>query len=504
MTDSPRIAIVGAGPGGLTAAMELAHSGFDVHVFEKRSIPGGRNGYIQQGPYRHDIGPTFLMMKFVLEEVFKECGKDVNDYMELVRLSPMYRLDFKEGHVDMYDEPEKTKASMAKLFPKADVEGYDRFYKTEKWRFDRMYPCLTRNYSSPLSLGNPDLLKAWRALSFNKSLYNRLGDYFKDPKTRISFTFQSKYLGMSPWECPGAFAMIPYVEHAFGIYHVQGGLSEISAGMARAAQDDGAKIHYNTPVKRLLLNGKKCIGVELEDGRKFRADEVIINADFAHAMNKLIPKGKLKKFTPGKLRKKKYSVSTFMIYMGLDKQYDLEHHTVVFAKRYKKNLASISSGKIPWNNASFYVRDASQTDPNIAPPGHSALYVLVPVPNRKAKINWQRDKTRLRNWVIGQMKERLDMHDIEEHIVEEMLITPDEWEKDYDVYLGATFNLGHNFSQMLYFRPHNKFEELKNVYLTGGGTHPGSGLPTIYESGRISAALICKKHGKACGRKIHG
>ncbi len=501
---SPKIVIVGAGPGGLTAAMELAHSGFNVHVFEKRSIPGGRNGFIQQGQYKHDIGPTFLMMKFVLEEVFSECGKDVNDYMDIVRLSPMYRLDFLQGHVDIYDEPERTKRSMAKLFPKSDVKGYDRFYKTEKWRFERMYPCLTRNYSSPMSLGNPDLLKAWRALSFNKSLYNRLGDYFKDPKTKISFTFQSKYLGMSPWECPGAFAMIPYVEHAFGIYHVQGGLSEISAGMAKAAQEDGAKIHYNTPVKRLLLKGKKCIGVELEDGRKIRADEVIINADFAYAMNTIVPKGKLTKYSPAKLKKKKYSVSTFMIYLGLDKQYDLQHHTVVFAKSYRKNLASISAGKVPWNNASFYVRDASQTDPNIAPPGHSAIYVLVPVPNRKAKINWKKDKARLRNWVIGQMKKRLDMHDIEEHIVEEMLITPDEWEDDYDVYIGATFNLGHNLKQMLYFRPHNQFEELKNVYLTGGGTHPGSGLPTIYESGRISSGLICKKYDKDCGRKIHG
>jgi phytoene desaturase len=298
--------------------------------------------------------------------------------------------------------------------------------------------------------------------------------------------------------------MIPYVEHHFGIYHVQGGLSEISAGMARAAAEDGAKIHYNTPVKRLILKGKECRGVELEDGRKIKADAVIVNADFAHAMTTIVPKRKLKKYTLAKLRKKRYSVSTFMIYLGLDKVYDIQHHTVLFAKNYRKNLDTISAGKIPWGNASFYVRNSSITDPKVAPPGHSGIYVLVPVPNKKAKIDWKKDGPKLRNWVIGQMKKRLGMHDIEQHIIEETVITPDNWKNDYDVFLGATFNLGHNLSQMLYFRPHNKFEELDNVYLVGGGTHPGSGLPTIYESGRISAGLICRKHGKECGRKIHG
>jgi phytoene desaturase len=193
-----------------------------------------------------------------------------------------------------------------------------------------------------------------------------------------------------------------------------------------------------------------------------------------------------------------------MLYLGLDKVYDLQHHTVVFAKSYRRNLASISAGKIPWGNASFYVRNSGVTDPKVAPPGHSGIYVLVPVPNKKARIDWKRDTPRLRNWVIGQMKKRLGMHDIEQHIREELVITPDQWVRDYDVFLGATFNLGHNYGQMLYFRPHNKFEELENVYLVGGGTHPGSGLPTIYESGRISSALICRKFGKSCGREIHG
>ena len=339
-----------------------------------------------------------------------------------------------------------------------------------------------------------DLLKALPNLSLGRSLLSVLGDYFKEEKLRISFTFQSKYLGMSAWECPGAFAILPYVEHAFGVYHVMGGLSEISEAMARVCRELGVDLRLGTPVKQLVLDGRKVRGVELTDGEKVFGDETVLNADFGYAMKNLVPPDVLRKYSPERVDGREYSCSTFMLYLGLDKIYDLPHHTIYFAGDYKGNIEDIFQRKVLSSDLSFYVRNASVTDPSLAPPGHSALYVLVPVPNRTARINWVTESSAFRDRVIARMEECAGMAGLARHIREEIVFTPQTWQ-DMNIQVGATFNLAHSLGQMLYFRPHNKFEELDNCYLVGGGTHPGSGLPTIYESGRIAANLIARRHG---------
>ena len=497
----PEVIIVGAGPGGLISGMILANKGCKVTFYEKENIPGGRNGYIEEKGYKFDIGPTFLMMKFVLDDIFKEVGRDVNDYLEFVELDPMYRLVWTDQYMDVHYNKDLLKKELQRVFPNV-VSELDKFMKVESWRFKKLFPCLTRPYGSAFSLLNKHVIFGLRAFAFGKTLYDVLGNYFDDQKARIAFTFQSKYLGMSPWKCPGLFAMIPYVEHEFGIYHSIGGLSEISAAMAKVAEEEGAKIHYHTTVKQIIVENGKAIGVELENGKKHKADEVIINADFGYAATKLFPKGVIKKWAYDNLIQKRFSVSTFMLYLGLKKRYDLKHHTIVFSKEYIKNVTDLENGIFPEKNASFYVRNADVTDPTLAPKGHSALYILVPVPNKKANINWKAKEKPFRDWIIDQLDKRLGMKDVEENIVVEKIFTPDTWETDYNVFIGATFNLAHNIPQMLHKRPHNKFEEVKNCYLVGGGTHPGSGLPTIYESGRISAGIICKKHGFTCGEAV--
>jgi phytoene desaturase len=233
--------------------------------------------------------------------------------------------------------------------------------------------------------------------------------------------------------------------------------------------------------------------VELENGEKVFADETVLNADFGYAMKHLVPRGVLKKYSPEKVDTREYSCSTFMLYLGLDKIYDLPHHTVYFAGDYKKDIADIFQTKVLSSDISFYVRNASVTDPSLAPSGYSSVYVLVPVPNQKAKIDWTKEKPGFRERVIDAMEKRGGMTDLRKHIREEIIFTPKTWQ-NMNIQFGATFNLAHSLSQMLYFRPRNKFEELDNCYLVGGGTHPGSGLPTIYESGRIAANLISRRH----------
>jgi phytoene desaturase len=487
-----KVVIIGAGPGGLTSAMILAKRGCKVTVFEQEATLGGRNGSIKQGPYTHDIGPTFLMMTFILREMFQEAGRKAEDYLKIVPLDPMYKLSFIDKEVYPTANEDKMRQQIAKLFP-GNEHGLSRFQSREKVRYEKMYPCLQKDYSTFGSLFSAPLWKALPHLSLTNSLYQTLGSYFKDEQLKISFTFQAKYLGMSPWQCPAAFTIIPYIEHTFGIDHVVGGLSEISAAMAKVAKEHGAVIHLSQKVKKVLVQNGKANGVELQSGEKIAADAVFINADFGHAMATLFDPGVINKWTPDALRKKVYSCSTFMMYLGLDKKYDESHHNIIFAKDYHGNINDIVTRNVVPQDMSVYVRNASVTDPTIAPPGHSALYVLVPAPNKKSRTPWTPEFTAAyREKVVSRIVERTSMKDLASHIKEEFIITPDDWQDKRSLFLGATFNLGHTINQMLYFRPRNRFEEVGNCYLVGGGTHPGSGLPTIYESARISANLLIK------------
>jgi len=486
-----KVIIIGAGPGGLTAAMLCAHRGYDVTVVERENTVGGRNRAIDLDGYIFDTGPTFLMMDFVLRDVFKMTGRDIEKYCELVKLDPMYQLDFPDRKFCPTSDHDKMLAEIENVFP-GSAAGLKKFYKKEKKRYDLMYPCLSVPYGSVTSLFSPALLKALPHLSLGQSLYGNLGNYFSDPQCKVSFTFQAKYLGMSPWQCPAAFTIIPYVEHGFGIYHVTGGLSKISDAMAKVVEEEGGTIRLNTTVKKVLVRNKTACGVELDDGAKIDADAVVINADFGYAMSNLFDTGVLKKYVPQKMAKKKYSCSTFMLYLGIDKIYDEPHHNIIIADDYKRNIDEIVEGTLS-SDMSVYVRNASITDPTIAPKGHSALYVLVPASHTGNAIEWDAEQTeQYTNAVLDRIKKRTSMKDLDTHIVTKKVITPKQWLHDYYLYKGSTFNLSHNLMQMLYFRPHNRFEEVKNCYLVGGGTHPGSGLPTIYESGKISSDLLSK------------
>ena len=493
MKTPKHINVVGAGPGGLTVAMLLAARGFKVTVFEKENFVGGRNAAIVKNGYKFDTGPTFLMMKFILDEVFEESDRHIDDYLKCVKLEPMYRLQFADKRMEPTTNREAMLQQLEQTFP-GNRAGYDKFMAVEKERFHRMYPCLQKDYATVRQYFSKAMLRALPKLSLGRSLFDVLGDYFREEQLKLSFTFQSKYLGMSAWDCPGAFAILPYVEHAFGVYHVTGGLSEISEAMAKVCREHGVNLHLGTPVKQLLLDGKKVSGVELVNGEKVLADETVINADFGYAMKNLVPPGVLKKYSPEKVDAREYSCSTFMLYLGLDKVYDLPHHTIFFAGDYKKNISDIFQTKALSDDLSFYIRNASVTDSTLAPAGHSSIYVLVPVPNRTAKIDWAKEKSAFRDRVIAAMETRGGMTDLQKHIREEIVFTPETWQ-DMNIQFGATFNLAHSLQQMLYFRPRNKFEELENCYLVGGGTHPGSGLPTIYESGRIAANLISRRYG---------
>ncbi len=487
------VAVVGAGPGGLATAMVLAQRGFRVQVFEKQDVLGGRNAEVRLGEYRFDLGPTFLMMKFLLDELFAEGGRRSSDYLQFKRLDPMYALNFPDKTMLVRSDPGAMQAEIERCFP-GEGANLGRFLASEGQRFEKLYPCLQKPYGTVASLLSPKLLATVPYLAAGRSLYSVLGDYFRSEELRLAFTFQSKYLGMSPWDCPGLFTMIPYTEHAHGVYHVMGGLSRITQALAEVSREEGAEIHTSSPVARVIVDGRRAKGVELASGEKVYCDDVVINADFGHAMSTLFDAKSLGRYKPEKLRKRKFSCSTFMMYLGLDRTYDSEHHTIVFARDYKKNIDAISHGRESFEDMSLYIRNAGRNDPSGAPPGHSALYLLVPVANNRSGIDWEEQKLEMRERVFRILRERTVFGDVRPHIQRELIVTPQDWESRYSVFLGATFNMAHSWDQMLYLRPHNQFEMFENCYLVGGGTHPGSGLPTIFESARISANLICQKY----------
>jgi phytoene desaturase len=480
--------IIGAGPGGLATAMLLAKAGVKVTVLEKQPRVGGRTSAIECDGFRFDLGPTFFLYPQILQEIFHEVGRDLFKEVPMTKLDPQYRITFGAGgELNATPDTERMVAEIAKLSP-ADAPQFRRFMAYNRVKLEKFAPCLQTPFPGWTSLINARLLAVLPYLKPWKSLHAELADYFKDPRLQLAFTFQSKYLGMSPFQCPSLFSILSFLEYEHGIWHPAGGCNALTRGMARVAEELGVKIQLNAPVEEILFEGRRAIGVRTAQG-ELRADAVVVNADFAHAMTQLVPNGLRRRWNDERIAKKDFSCSTFMLYLGVEGKFDrLAHHNIYVAKDYRRNLDEIERRHVLSEDPSFYVANTAHTDGTMAPPGHSALYVLLPVTHQHPNVNWNRERARYRGVALRQL-EKIGITDIEKRIRFERVVTPADWERKVDVYRGATFNLAHSFAQMLHLRPQNRFEEFDRMYLVGGGTHPGSGLPVIFESARISSRL---------------
>lgn len=488
-----KVAIVGAGPGGLAAGMLLASRGYAVTLFEKNDCVGGRSQAVLLDQYRFDLGPTSLMHLDSLHALFTTAGFVLEDFVEVHPIDPLYSLVFEDKtfrpsrHRDLMHE------ELKRLFP-TEIEHYERFMHDEAKRFNHIKPLMHNPFQNWLNYFRPNVLKALYHASLFRSVYKKLKRYFKDETFIHAMGFQTKYLGMSAWKAPGLFTLFSYLEHALGLYHIKGGLNQINTAMANAIQSMGGIIHLNSNVVKLCTEKKTVVGLELDDGSKHESDYVIANADFAYFTHHLLDDRRKLRNKKKKLAKMHFSISTYMIYLGLDTCYDLPPHTVVFANDYVRSVKTMTEKNTLDTDITIYVHNPSIIDKTLAPKGHSALYIMVPVPNNDSCINWESYKITFKSTVLRRLQEKLPLTNIEQHIVQEKIITPLDWERDYHVYKGAVFNLTHSFNQLLYFRPHHTYRSLKNLYVVGGGTHPGSGLPNIYQSARITADLIVKHH----------
>lgn len=489
------VLIVGAGPGGLAAALLLARGGVKVHVVERLPRVGGRCSAIEQDGFRFDLGPTFFLYPLVLDRIFKLVGRDLHREVPMVRLDPQYRIAFGAGgHLDCTADLPRLEAEVAKLSP-ADAPNVRRFLADNRVKLEKFRPTLESPFLGWRDLMSWDLIKLLPILRPWKSLDRELGRYFTDPRIRLAFSFQSKYLGMSPFNCPSLFSILSFLEYEYGVWHPVGGCSAVSEGMARVARELGVTFSLGEEVTEVLFDGRRAVGVKTDAG-EHRADALVINADFAHAMTKLVPDRLRRRWTDAKIETKKFSCSTFMLYLGVEGTYDhVPHHTIHCAADYETNLADIESRHVLSEDPSFYVQNAGVTDDTLAPKGHSTLYALAPVPHRNANVDWAKEAPVFRARLLRQL-EKVGITGVERRIRYEKVVTPADWENRYAVHRGATFNLAHTLTQMLHLRPRNRFEDLDGVYLVGGGTHPGSGLPVIYESARITSRLLLADLGR--------
>lgn len=491
----PNVAIIGAGPGGLASALLLAKSGVDVTVFERSSAVGGRNKVFERDGFKFDLGPTFFHYPEVIEDIFKAIGMDAHEELRLHRLEMNYRLIFGQGgQLDCTSDLDEMTERIRGLSGDSNANAFRRYVDDNRLKLAKSKACLQEPWYGPTDLLSKRAMRVAGVLRPQRSVAGDLMKLFDDDRLMLAMSFQTKYLGMSPFNCPSLFTMLAFLEYEYGIFHPIGGLGSVSERMASIAKDLGVTFKMNEAVESVIMDGKTIKGVRTANG-EFMADKVVMNADFANGMTQLFPDKVRKKWSNKKIDKKKYSCSTFMLYLGIDKTYEeLPHHQIYASSNYEKNLEDIEKNhKLTWDDPSIYVQNACVVDPSLAPEGCSTVYALVPVSHIHENIDWDKEKDAYRDRVIEQIETKLGFEGLRDHIVTEMVITPEDW-GDH-CYRGAVFNLAHGLDQMLWRRPKNQFDEINNLYLVGGGTHPGSGLPVIYESARISSKLLLDSLG---------
>jgi phytoene desaturase len=513
LPDPNSVAVIGAGPGGLASAVLLAAKGVKVTVYEAAPSVGGRTGRIQVGPYGFDRGPTFFLMPYVLEEIFASAGRRLSDYATLCRLDPMYRLLLGRQEPGQHDAPPITidatqnvteMARRLSAINLADGPAFERFIADNRTKLRLMEPILRSSITSPIDLVSLGAIKFLPHLNAHLAVAGLLKKYFTSPYSRLAVSFQSKYLGMSPTDCPSLFTILPFIEYEYGVWHPVGGCNALMHALADLLIDLGGQIHTSARVQSLCFEGRRVTGVKLSgDPAPKRHAQVLINADATAAIKALIPPDlRPRNSSDQQLDNKRYSCSTHMLYLGVEGDVNLPHHTIFVSGKYQQNLDDITTGGTLSDDPSIYLCNPSPIDPSLAPHGHSSLYALMPTPNCQAsegKVDWTNQAPAIREVMLTQLERRLGLTDLKRRIRAEHAITPHDWQRGADstgpINHGATFNLAHNLGQMLHKRVPHKLPSLDNLYFCGGGTHPGSGLPVIFLSAQIVTKQLCKDRG---------
>ena len=493
-----RVVVIGAGFGGLAAAMRLGARGYHTTVVDNRDRPGGRAYVYEQDGFTFDGGPTVITAPWLFEELFALTGASFNDLVTLTPVDPFYRIFFDDGeHFDYAGDPARMEAEMVRIGAGSDVAGYREFVRLSERIFDTGFTRLADKpflHVTDMLRVAPDLL---RLQSF-RTVTGLVNRYIEDPRMRQVLSFHPLLIGGNPFTTTSIYALIHHLERTWGVWFAMGGTGAIVNAMVQSISDQGGAIRLGETVDEILITDRKAIGVRLSTGETLPADVVVCNGDVSASYRTLIPAASRPTYPDRKLSRMRYAMSLVVIYFGTDIRYRdqpdlaLAHHTIVLGPRYKELLTDVFERKVLADDFSLYLHMPTLTDPTLAPPGGDAFYVLAPVPHLGGAIDWEEQAGAYRDRIITALEERF-LPNLRQHIVTEHMIDPRHFEGELHSYLGSAFSVEPVLTQSAWFRPHNRAQDIANLYFVGAGTHPGAGVPGVLLSAKIADALIAER-----------
>jgi phytoene desaturase len=481
-----RVVVIGAGVGGLAAAARLAHAGYRVTVLERHEVPGGRAGLWESEGFRFDTGPSLVLMVEYWQQLFRDLGRRLEDFVTLVQLDPNYRIHYPDGSTLEITSRINTLLENLERIEPGVTPGMLRFLARSGELYRKGLAFIDRNMHAPGSMFSLEHLSMLAGTGALGALRPMVGKYVRDERLRDALTFQSLYLGLSPYESMAIYSLLPYTEIAGGLYYPLGGVHRLSAALADLAAEVGADVRYSAGVARIERSGRTVTGVLLEDGSRVPADLVVSNADLPYTCATLLGE------PHPRVGRMEFSCSVLLMYLGVSRRYPgLLHHNLVVPPRMREACDEIFRHRRMPADPPFYVCASSRTDPGVAPAGCENLFVLVLAPSQDPArpIDWAVTGPRVEAAMLDRL-ERFGLDDLRRHIVTRRLVTPDDFTRRFGNTRGEAFGLSHGFRQIGYLRPHNRHPRLTNLYFVGQSTHPGCGLPMVLISARCVAERV--------------
>jgi len=490
MTNNPTAAVIGAGFGGLALAIRLQSAGIQTTVFEKRDKAGGRAYVYTDDGFTFDAGPTVITDPDCLEQLWTLSGRRLADYVTLLPVTPFYQLCWEDGYrFDYANDQEVIDRQIAKKSPD-DVEGYRRFlsYSEDLYRegYEKLGTVPFLDFRSMIKVA-PQLMR----LESYRSVYSKVSQFIKDDQLRQAFSFHSLLVGGNPFRTSSIYGLIHALERKGGVWFAKGGTGALIAGMVKLFEDLGGKVHLSAEIDRIEASNDRVTGLVLNDGSRHVFDQIASNADVVHTYKHML-RGTSRGQSNGRaLEKKSSSMSLFVVYFGLKASHpELKHHMVLFGARYRELITEIFGTNSLAQDFSLYLHAPSVTDDSLAPPGCSAYYVLSPVPHLgTADIDWDVEGPRYRDRILKYLHDRY-IPGLLDDLVTVRHFTPFDFRDELNAHLGSAFSVEPILTQSAWFRPHNRDDQIPNLYIVGAGTHPGAGIPGVVGSAKATAGLM--------------